>query len=58
MQPFIVNAALSQLKDDLIALHKRLLRIYLEKKFQKNIINLENKTTFTGKKKYTLRRNH
>lgn len=50
MQPFIVNAALSQLKDDLIALHKRLLRIYLEKKFQKNIINLENKTTFTGKK--------
>lgn len=50
MHPFIVNAALSQLKDDLIALHKRLLRIYLEKKFQKNIINLENKTTFTGKK--------
>lgn len=50
MHPFIVNAALSQLKDDLIALHKRLLRIYLEKKFQKNIINLENKTTFTSKK--------
>lgn len=49
-QRFIVNAALSQQKDDLIALHKNVFRRCLEKKFQKNIINLENKTTFTGKK--------